>query len=189
MTKTRKKLNEVEAQLVKLAEDERQVQIDHGAVHDRLNALREQLTQAFADGEIGTDGSPANDTVAKLHADLAAAEAELQSSKWQARIDGLVRRCRKLEGERQRIVTDGFDELVKELTEESVGARERFDSVLDQVHEVAQEWDRLRTAWLALERAAGLQRTMRLDIPAFPLDVSGDLSAMPFPRALEPEHA
>jgi len=61
-----------------------------------------------------------------------------------------------------------------------------LSEAMNVVSAVAQRWQALASAWLALERAADLGRNhaTRLDIPKFPIDVTGDLDALPVPPSL-----
>jgi hypothetical protein len=64
--------------------------------------------------------------------------------------------------------------------------RAELDDAIDAVTTATAHWQSLGQAWHALERAADLSRNPAtlLDIPKFPIDVSGDADVLPVPSTL-----
>jgi hypothetical protein len=98
---------------------------------------------------------------------------------------------RELSDESLRVLVEANDpprvfERSGQLVQVRRDERGELDEAMNVVAAVAQRWQSLAGAWLALERAADLGRNhaTRLDIPKFPLDVTGDLDAMPIPPSL-----
>jgi DNA repair exonuclease SbcCD ATPase subunit len=186
MSKARKKLEDIEARLAAIGESERALSTEYGAARSRVEELQLELEEAFEQGAIGLDGSPSDEQVRKLHAVLAKAKTEADPELFERKRAGLQRARQKLEAERVRVATENFDDLAAELVEDAQNVRSEFDEALTVIGAVAQRWQSLASAWLTLERAADLGRdyATRLDIPKFPLDVTGDLDAMPIPPSL-----
>lgn len=185
MTKARKKLADIDARLAAIAQSERQLSTDYGAARDRVEDLQAQLEEAFEQGAIGLDGSTEED-VRKVHGILAMAKTDADPELFERKRAGLSSAKRKLEAERTRIAVENFDDLAAELVDDAQNVQADLGEAMNVVAAVAKRWQALAAAWLALERGADLGRNhaTRLDIPKFPIDVIGDLDALPVPPSL-----
>lgn len=151
-----------------------------------MEGLQAELEEAFEQGAIGLDGSPSDEQVRRLHGILATAKTDADPELFERKRAGLHSAKQKLEGERTRTAVENFDDLAAELTDEAQKVQGDLGDAMNVVSAVAQKWQALAAAWLALERGADLGRNpaTRLDIPKFPIDVTGDLDALPIPPSL-----
>lgn len=184
MTSARKKLDAVEAQLARAATNESALRREYGEADAAVSDLRARLTRAVEAGAVGADGSTTDRDMVALHADLATAEARLQSGAWASRAQGLENAKRRLERERSQIATEGFGALSAEIAADGAQLHAEVVAVRAQIEALARRWQDMGTTWMTLERAVGVQRAGRLDIPDFPIAVTGDLDAPPVPPAL-----
>lgn len=184
MTKARKKLAEVEDKLAQNAHRQRDLAARYAAAKRRVEDLQRELRQMYVTAAVDTAGVPLDEDVRKLETELAAAEAAVESRKWSAEREGLRQAKETLEAERLRIATENFDTLAGELADEAKTIGGELVDVFEAVAVVEDKWKSIAQAWLALERAAGMSRHTRLDVPAFPLKRSGDASALPVPAVL-----
>ena len=186
VSKARKKLDAIERKLAEIPAKERDLTTRYAEAKRLVEELHGQLSDAIESGAIGTDGSTTDVDVQKLHAEIAVAQTAVESGRWHAEREGLHRARQKLEAERLAIVRDNFDELATELVEASASARKLLDDAIASVEKASAAWSSIAAAWLALERAAELGRSpsTRLDVPAFPISLTGDLDAQPIPFTL-----
>lgn len=181
--KARKKLEAIERKLAAIPAKERDLSLRYAEAKRRVEELHSQLSDAIESGAVGTDFSTSDADVQKLHGEIAAAQNAVDNGRWHAEREGLHRARQKLESERLKIAQDNFDELAIELVNASKSTRIMLDEAIAAVEKAAAAWNSIGQAWLALERATdrGRSPATRLDIPAFPLSLTGDLDAEPIP--------
>lgn len=186
MSKARKKLDEIENKLAEIPVKESNLATRHAEARRRLEKLHNQLSDAIEIGTVGTDLSTTDDDVQKLHAEIAKAQSAVESGRWNAERQGLHRARQKLEAERHAVAKEHFDELATELVGAAAATRKMLDEAIAAVEKAAAAWSSIGGRWLDLERAADLGRSpaTRLDVPAFPISLTGDLDAQPIPFAL-----
>lgn len=183
MSKAWKKLEEIERKLAEIPAKERDLTTRYAQAKRRVEELHGQLSDAIERGAIGTDGSTSDADVQTLHGEIAAAQSAVDNGRWHAESEGLRRARQKLEAERLKIARENFDDLAAELVKSSASTRVMLDEAIASVEKASAAWGSIAAAWLALERAGeyGRSPSTRLDVPAFPISLTGDLDAEPIP--------
>ncbi len=155
-TDAAKQLSEIERSIVKARQHERELHIEHQRVLDERARVKEQLTEAHAEGK-ATD---------KLDKRLAQLRNELEDH-WPPRIEGAKRAHERAQFARDRFMSEHFEELAGELMPQCSAAADNVQQAIDNLLVALGQWQNEATRFeKVMARVPGVRS---LTMPAFPI--------------------
>lgn len=132
-----KKLADAKHRERELADGQRQAEVEQGR-------LRQRLVEVFEEGDdIAVDGTgPAGSEAAKVHAELAKADARV-AEPWAQKIEAARRRIQRAGDDRARFVIDNLGDLADARREEAEAAATELEAWLEGAEAVVSHWHEL----------------------------------------------
>ncbi len=178
---TAKRLSEIERQIVKTRQHEREIHIEHQRVLRERRQVKEELTEAHAQSKPTT----------KIDTKLADLRQALEDV-WPSRLEGARRALQRAEFERDRFMSEHFEDIAGELIPHGTAAADDVQRAMDALLIALGRWQAEAGRFeKVMARVPGVRGLTMPALPVHSLEQElGQLDGrvpVPVPRELLPE--